>query len=172
MFSTLQAFMLLSFIWRPTVLHMPPYQVVPEHKVARRAQSVPGVVSWRDNSWRLHLPLSRSITPMLIVNFVLMGLMYSHLMPKNESTYSENGRLGLPLRPAYYVNYLATQLVFFSSVSSLLAPILFSAAIALFSHLTAYFLAVSSDRDQTARLPSPYQLKLLIKTLDAKLMSL
>ncbi|KAG8530288.1 uncharacterized protein KY384_004790 [Bacidia gigantensis] len=108
------------------------------------------------------------IIPMLVLSIILISLVYTHLMPDQSSTYSMGNATEIPLGAAYYVNYSATRLVFVSSVSSTLATVLISAAMLLFSYPLAYYLARRSDADDSANLPSPYQLALLIKSLDAK----
>ena len=108
---------------------------------------------------------------MLITSVVLTGLIYNHLVSDEDSTYSHDGRSKIPLGSSYYVAYPATQLVFFSSIPSILAPLLFSPVMALFSYFTAYLMTEEPDKMDVARLPSPFQLVLLIKTLEAKIMS-
>ena len=115
---------------------------------------------------------STLVLPMLLSSVVLIGLVYAHLMPDERSSYSHNGRTNITLGASYYVNYSATQLVFFSSISSTLAPLLFSPIMILFSYLTAYLMTKESDSMGVDKLPSPFQLVLLIKTLEAKIMSL
>ena len=112
------------------------------------------------------------VIPMLVLTVVLLSLVYTHLMPDYHSTYMKEGRRGIPLGDAYYVNYSATRLVFISSVSSTLAPFLISAATILFSYPLAYSIARNSDKALTSRLPSPYQLELIIEAVDARLKSL
>ena len=112
------------------------------------------------------------IIPMLVLTVVLIGLVLTHLMPKIGSTYSVAEKIGLPLGSAYYVNYSATRLVFISSVSSTLAPFLISAAMYLYSYPLALSFTRSSDKEVVAKLPSPYQLDLIIQAIDARLKSL
>lgn len=112
------------------------------------------------------------IAPMLVLTVVLISLILTHLMPENGSTYSIGDQKGLPLGPAYYVNYSATRLVFISSVSSTMAPFLISAAMYLYSYPLALSLARSSDSGIGSKLPSPYQLHLIIGAIDARLKSL
>ena len=108
------------------------------------------------------------IVPMLALSAVLLGLVYTHLMPNNASTYSDGNSTGIELGQAYYVNYSATRLVFIASVSSTLSTVLITAAMVLVSYPIAHDLAVKSDEDAVSKLPSPYQLSLIIKALDGK----
>ena len=106
------------------------------------------------------------IIPMLVLSAVLLGLVYTHLMPNNASTYSEGNSTGIELGAAYYVNYSATRLAFVASVSSTLSTVLIAAAMLLISYPIAHALAAKSDKEAVSKLPSPYQLVLMLKTLD------
>ena len=113
------------------------------------------------------------IIPMLVLTVVLLSLVYTHLMPDYRSTYSIKGEnRTYALGGAYYINYSATRLVFISSVSSTLAPFLISAAMILFSYPLAHSFSKNSDRATASKLPSPYQLELIIEAIDARLKSL
>ena len=109
------------------------------------------------------------ILPMLALVVVLMALVYTHIMPDNSSTYSTEHKINIPLGAAYYVNYSATRLVFIASASSTLSTILISSAMILFSFLLAASLVKKSDAESTPGLPTPFQLELLIRTIDGRL---
>ena len=113
------------------------------------------------------------IMPMLGLSIALIGLVYTELMPDNRSTYSEGNRTDIPLgSSAYYISYSATRLAFIASASSTLATVLITPAMVLFSYLAAHYMAISSDAQHIRRLPSPYQLELLIRILDARFMAI
>ena len=109
---------------------------------------------------------------MLILSMVLLTLVYGHQMPNLNSTYSYNNQTDLPLGTAYYVNYSATTIVYIASLSSTLAMVLISAAMILFSFSLARSMVQTSDADDSSRLPSPFQLQLLIRMVDGRLMAL
>ncbi|KAI9716401.1 MAG: hypothetical protein M1828_000343 [Chrysothrix sp. TS-e1954] len=111
------------------------------------------------------------IVPMLALALVLIGLVYSHMMPTENASYVEGNTTGLPLGQAYYVNYSATRLVFVSSVSSTLSTVLMGSAMLLFSYPVAAYLGRKSDSEATTRLPTPFQLSLIVELLEAKLLS-
>ena len=122
--------------------------------------------------WEIALASSFLVLPMLVLSIVLTSLVYYHLMPDNSSSYSQGNATNLPLGSAYYINYSATRLVFIASASSTLSTILIGTAMILFSYLTAHYLAGRSDTDETGDLPSPYQLEILIRLLDARLIAM
>ena len=124
--------------------------------------------------WALEIGLASAILilPMLILSIVLLILVYGYQMPNINSTYSYNNQTDLPLGTAYYVNYSATTIVYIASLSSTLAMVLISAAMILFSFSLARSIIQTSDADDSSRLPSPFQLQLLIRMVDGRLMAL
>ena len=112
------------------------------------------------------------ILPMLALAIALLALVFVHLMPDNNSTYSVGNTTNIPLGAAYYVNYSATRLTFVSSVSSTLSTVLIVLAMILFSYPLAQSLAKKSDNEDVSRLPSPFQVGLLIDVLDGKIITL
>lgn len=112
------------------------------------------------------------VLPMLALSITLLGLIFTRLMPDEQSSYSIDNSTAIELGNAYYVNFSATQLVFIASISSTLATVLIMPAMVLFSYVVAHHFARNSDLTRTANLPSSYQLGLIIKTLDARFSAL
>ena len=124
--------------------------------------------------WVLDIGLASAtlILPMLILTAVLLVLVLGNQVPNNSSTYSYNNATGLPLGSAYFVNYSATTLVYIASLSSTLATLLVGAAMILFSYSLARTMALNSDANDVSKLPSPFQLQLLIRIVDGRLTAL
>ena len=124
--------------------------------------------------WVLEIRLASVmlILPMFMLTVSLLTLVYKHRMPYHNSTYSYNNKTELPLGPAYFVNYPATTLVYIASLSSTLATLLIPAAIILFSYLLARSMTLESDANNTPKLPTPFQLQLLIRLVDGRLTAL
>ena len=151
---------------------LPPYQ-------RDQDESDPSLAQDRDDTqWRgtmsgqyveISLAAACLIIPMLALVITLLSLVYTHLMPNSQSTYSTGQKSNITLGTAYYVNYSATRLVFLSSLSSTLSTLLFASAMVLFSFPLAHGLAKKSDLGETPELPSPYQLELLIRTIDGRM---
>ena len=112
------------------------------------------------------------IVPMLALTVALIAMVFRHQMPDNDSTYSYGNETALALGSAFYVDYSSTTLVYIASLSSTLATLLISAAMLLFSFSLAHDVATNSDRAAASHLPSPYQLEMLIKMIDGRLMVL
>ena len=118
------------------------------------------------------LASSTLIVPMLVLAALLIGLVYRHQMPDYDSSYSLDNQTALPLGSAYFVNYSSTTLVYIASLSSTLSTLLISAAMLLYSYVLADDLARDSDRNAVSNLPSPFQLDMLIKMIEGRLMVL
>ena len=112
------------------------------------------------------------IVPLAALTAMLIGLVIDRRMPDNNSTYSHDNRTALPLETAYFVNYSSTTLVYIASLSSTLATLLIGPAMLLFSFSLARDIGKNSDEGAISKLPSPYQLELLIRLIDGKLMVL
>ncbi len=124
--------------------------------------------------WVLEIGLASAalILPMLILTALLLALVYGQQMPSHSSTYSYQNETNIPLGSAYFVNYSPTTLVYIASLSSTLATVLVSAAMILFSYSLARSLALESDANNASKLPSPFQLQLLIRMVDGRLAAL
>ena len=71
------------------------------------------------------------VLPMLALSITLLGLIFTRLMPDQQSTYSIENGTAIDLGNAYYVNFSATQLAFIASISSTLATGLIMPAMVL-----------------------------------------
>ena len=110
--------------------------------------------------------------PMLTLAALLIGLVYEYRMPDHSSSYSFDNQTALPLGSAYFVNYSSTTLVYIASLSSTLSTLLIPAAMLLYSYVLANDLAKDSDQAAMSNLPSPFQLNMLIKMVEGRLMVL
>ena len=120
--------------------------------------------------WQLEIGLTSVvlILPMFMLTTLLLTLVFGHQMPNHSSTYSYNNETELPLGSAYFVNYSATTLVYIASLASTLATLLISAAIILFSYSLARNMTLESDANNAPKLPTPFQLQLLIRMVDGR----
>ena len=112
------------------------------------------------------------ILPMSMPTAFLLTLVFGYQMPYHSSTYSYNNETELLLGSAYFVNYPATSLVYIASLSSTFATLVISPAMILFSYSLARSLTQESDANNAPRLPSPFQLQLLIRMVDGRLTAL
>ena len=124
--------------------------------------------------WQLEIGLTSVvlILPMFVLTTLLLALVFGHQMPNHSSTYSYNNETELPLGSAYFVNYSATTLVYIASLASTLATLLISAAMILFSYSLARNMTLESDANNAPKLPTPFQLQLLIRMVDGRLTAL
>ncbi|WPH00014.1 Hypothetical protein R9X50_00283700 [Acrodontium crateriforme] len=106
------------------------------------------------------------IVPMLLFSGALLGLVFTYRVNHHEPLHSnleifgetnENG--------VYYVDFPATRLIFISSWSSSLAPMLGASMLALWSYPVARKVFASRNREDKTSLPTPYQLALVVNML-------
>ena len=141
-----------------------------ERLKAQKQMTSKGIVG----GWLLEIVLASVvlIIPTSTLTALLLALVFGHQMPYHSSTYSYNSETELPLGSAYFVNYSATTLVYVASLSSTFATLLISAAMILFSYSLARSMTLESDANNTPKLPSPFQLQLLIRMVDGRLTAL
>lgn len=126
----------------------------------------------RDQNLEVCLSSAILILPMLALNVVLICLVFINRMPDSNSSYFQNNGTATPLGRAYYVDSSSTTLVYIASLSSSLSALLISSAMFLFSFSLAKGLALDSDQVKATILPTPYQLGILIKMAEGRLMGL
>lgn len=89
-----------------------------------------------------------------------------------RSFYSDDQQTNLSLGSAIYSQIPSTQLTFIASFSATLATALLPASMALYSYTAALTMAQDSDTEDVQRLPSAYQLEIMISTLSGSLLAL
>jgi len=102
--------------------------------------------------------------PMVIFSALLLGLIYKYRVKENDFV-SPNLRFSAPQldNNAVYVDLSATLLITVASWSSTVAPILIGFAITLVTFPVAKGMMNAAILNQPDRLPSPYQLALMIR---------
>lgn len=110
------------------------------------------------------------VLPMLVLSGVLLGLVFYYRVPPNQYVSDDLGReqgREQDYSDAYLVRFSAPKLVLVASWSSTISPILIGFAITLASYPTAKNLLTASDARDTAQLPTPFQLSLIISTISS-----
>ena len=145
-----------------------------EHAQSKRSEAKSQPLDGKMGGQKLEIGFASAllIVPMLTLAALLIGLVYRHQMPDHSSSYSLDNQTALPLGSAYFVNYPSTTLVYIASLSSTLSTLLIPAAMLLYSFVLANDLAKDSDRAAVSNLPSPFQLDMLIKMVEGRLMVL
>lgn len=111
--------------------------------------------------------------PILLLAVVfLIVVEHSRLKATPGSFYSDGQQVNISLGSAVYSSIPSTQLTFVASFSSTLATALLPAVMALYSYVSALAITRDSDTDDADRLPSPYQLELLITGLNGSILAL
>jgi hypothetical protein len=139
-----------------------------------------GHFSWsRWFSWKIATRRILSICflvtiPMVAFTTTVLWLVFGNILGETECPYPElcpdlNGTNGTDFRNNYYVDFPAARLVFIASWSSSLGAALMS----IYSYVTAAQFGRISELDlPTNRLPTPYQMTLIFRVLNAELMTL
>lgn len=145
-----------------------------EHARPQRSDAKSLSLNSKTGGQKLEIGLASAllIIPMLTLAALLIGLVYYYRMPDHFSSYSLDNQTALPLGSAYYINYSSTTLVYIASLSSTLSTLLIPAAMLLYSFVLANDLAKDSDQAAVSKLPSPFQLEMLIKMVDGQLLVL
>ena len=109
------------------------------------------------------IAMSVIVLPMLLFSAILLGFVFNRRV---RHAPSEAVNLRLPQNEgessAYYVKMSATTFVFIASWSSSAAPLLSGFIMLLLSFPIASGLLKGSDANDARRLPTPYQLSMLI----------
>lgn len=100
--------------------------------------------------------------PMLIFSGLLLGLIFCYRVEENKFASDDLQFDDHDYSSAYFVRLSATTLITVASWSSTLAPILVGCAITLTSYPVARALLTASERRDAARLPTPFQLSLMV----------
>lgn len=114
-----------------------------------------------------------STVPMTILAVALVVIV-DRSKPRSSplgSFYSDGSQANSSLGSALYSKIPSTQLTFIASFSSTLATTVLPAVMALLSYTVALAVTRDSDEETWQRLPSPYQLELLISTLNGSLLA-
>lgn len=108
----------------------------------------------------------------LAVAFVVSVELFRVDLPAGSYYLETDSSHDMPLGSAIYSEIPSTQLTYIASFSSTLATTVLPAVMSLFSYTVALAITRDSDTENHRRLPSPYQLELLISTLNSSLLTL
>ena len=118
------------------------------------------------------LSLAIIFVPNVILNAILLGLVFHYQVPQ---TYFELPGVPEPLAresSAYLINFSATKLLTVASWTSTLSSLLPSFVMVLVSYPIARTILDASKDKKTDDLPTPYQLSMLLGTLNGTFGSL
>lgn len=122
--------------------------------------------------WQIFIAWTFAAIPMLsLASAFVAALEASKPRSPPGSFYTDGQQINRSLGFAFYSKIPSTQLTFIASFSSTLATALLPASMALFSYTTALTMTRDSDTENRQHLPSPYQLELLISSLNGSLLA-
>lgn len=106
--------------------------------------------------------------PMLIFSGLLLGLVFHYRITQNYFTSSDLAFDSNQNDPnVYFVRISATTLTTVASWSSTIAPILVGFGVALVSYPVAKGLLTASENHEVAKLPTPFQLSLIVRMISS-----
>jgi hypothetical protein len=116
------------------------------------------------------------VIPMVLFTVAILWIVFKNIVGNADCPFPELCPVGLvnvTTRSHYYVDYPAARLAFISSWSSSVSFALISAIMTLYGYLVAKsFLSVSGSSAGSAKLPSTYQFSILIRVLNADILTL
>lgn len=138
---------------------------------------------WQMHNRKIILACGLALIPMLAFTLTFLGLVFSRSMKLNAECAPGHEALcpaSIPLNITagvseanYYVDYPAARLVFLGSLSSTISFSLVGVLMAIYSYsIACELLSVSQARDDLGALPDPYQTSMLLRVLNAELLSL
>jgi hypothetical protein len=163
----------------------PPFTtgIDPEDDTARPSRTKVLHKPWQMHNRKVILACGLAILPMLAFTLTFLGLVFSHSVKQNAVCapgYEELCPASIPLNTTagvsnanYYVEYPAARLVFLGSLSSTISFSLVGVLMAIYSYSVACeLLRASQTRDDLGELPDPYQTSMLVRVLNAELLTL
>jgi hypothetical protein len=142
------------------------------NNLARKPLASRGTINLQEARKEILLSLAIIFVPNLIFTAILLGLVFHYQVPQ---TYFELP--GVPEQvaresSAYLINFSATKLLTVASWTSTLSSLLPSFVMVLVSYPVARTLLDASKDKKTDNLPTPYQLSMLLGTLNGTFGSL
>lgn len=114
-------------------------------------------------------------TPMLISSLVILSIVYANLVtPRcpSKELCPASGLINTTSRAFYYIDFPATQLAFVSSWSATVSFALVGFLMAFASYANASALLKASDGEEQDDLPTPHQMSVLLRVLNAEMVVL
>ena len=106
--------------------------------------------------------------PMIIFSGILLGLVFHYRITQNDFITGDLVfDFGQNDSNAYFVRISATTLTIVASWSSTIAPTLVGFAVTLVSYPVAKGLLTDSNAQDTAQLPTPFQLSLIVRMISS-----
>jgi hypothetical protein len=132
-------------------------------------------ISWRPYTTKILLHCLIVTTPMLAASLVILYVVYANLTastcPSNELCPGLD-LINATSKSDYYINFPAARLAFISSASSTVSFALIGFMMAFAAYVNANALLHASEKDDQESLPSPHQMSLLLRILNAELLVL
>lgn len=133
---------------------------------------------WKAHTRKIFLASSLIVVPMVLFTITICWIVFAHRLDQAGCPYLElcpgSDLVNITSPAYYYVDFSATQLAFISSWSSTVSFALISAFMTIFGYSVAKTLLNSSKTSPVKpnTLPTPYQLSMMTRVLNADILSL
>ncbi|KAF2266170.1 hypothetical protein CC78DRAFT_160888 [Lojkania enalia] len=134
-------------------------------------------ISWRPHTSKIILACSLIVIPITTFTIALLWIVFTNLLGKTDCPYPDlcpgSDLLNTTSNGVYYIDYSATRLAFLASLSSSISFSLVNILMAIYGYLIArQLLGYSENKGNERLLPSPYQTSILIRVLNAEILTL
>ncbi|KAJ4288110.1 hypothetical protein N0V90_012127 [Kalmusia sp. IMI 367209] len=132
-------------------------------------------LAWKPYTQKIIIHCLIITTPMLVSSLVILYIVYANLVTSNcasQELCPASGLVNTTSKGFYYVDFSAARLAFVSSWSATVSFALVGFLMAFASYANASALLRASERDDQEDLPSPHQMSILLRVLNAELMIL
>lgn len=132
-------------------------------------------LAWERYTQKIVLHCLIVITPMLVSSLVIIYIVYANLVTPScvsRELCPASGHINTTSRAFYYINFPAAQLAFVSSWSATVSFALVGFLMAFASYANANALLRISEGQEQDDLPTPHQMSMLLRVLNAEMMVL
>jgi hypothetical protein len=132
-------------------------------------------LTWKRYTQKIVLHCLIVTTPMLVSSLVILYIVYANLVTPScasKELCPASGLVNATSRAFYYIDFPAAQLAFVSSWSATVSFALVGFMMAFSSYANAYALLKASEGEEQDDLPTPHQMSLLLRVLNAEMIVL
>lgn len=132
-------------------------------------------VEWQPYTQKIFVHCLIVTTPMVVSSLIILGIVYSNIVTSDcasQELCPGSGAINITSASFYFVDFSAARLAFISSWSATVSFALVGFLMAFASYANAASLLRASERDDQDDLPSPHQMSVLLRVLNAEMMTL
>ena len=143
--------------------------------IASRPSAMQWTLAWQPYTQKIILHCLIVTTPMLVSSIAILYIVYTNLITPTcalQELCQASEVVNVTSKAFYYIDFSAAQLAFVSSWSATVSFALVGFLMAFASYANASSLLHASEKDDQDDLPSPHQMSVLLRVLNAEMMIL